>query len=377
MLNRLKQRAKHFIRFVKHNNVLLSKLFQRNDNDYDFYIYLTSNLLYWDKGRYLYSYLIPILRALSSKENPSYHFVIDLKSAYSNSGRYRNLMYRNRFMLHSQGISYKLNFGKHKKKYIFVTDNPNAIGTETNDLTVIFITYNKFEGQYENLICLPYIAHPKFYQTKFKFNSDSKRKCRIVFMGNQSEGYDNGKFTQKYAIPNRYETIRFLSKVTNIKWFKNIDDFNLINANVDDLDIRINHPTTRLSAHEYLDILKDSVFFLALPGMCFPMAHNVIEAMYSGCIPIIAYNDWFIPPLEDGKNCFVYDSNQRLKEILFHVATLSNEEIALMRKNVLEYVDQHLSLKKMDLKGQMDNNSNRVNLLIPYTYCYPEKAELI
>jgi len=90
-----------------------------------------------------------------------------------------------------------------------------------------------------------------------------------------------------------------------------------------------------LTPEEYIGFLSECNFFLALPGVTIPHAHNIIEAMRIGAIPIFNYNKYFHPPLKNGYNCLTFNTEAELLKILRSISRMPKEKIATMRKKVL------------------------------------------
>ena len=98
----------------------------------------------------------------------------------------------------------------------------------------------------------------------------------------------------------------------------------------------------KIKEEDWLPTLAKAQFYLACPGVVTPQSHNLVEAMSVGCIPVLSYGG-LVPPLEHGVNCISFkDENNlvlRIKEIL----EMSNDRIASISKNVIEYYDQYLT----------------------------------
>lgn len=93
----------------------------------------------------------------------------------------------------------------------------------------------------------------------------------------------------------------------------------------------------------WLETLANSQFFLACPGVRYPMSHNVIEAMAVGSIPITQYPEMFFPALEHGKNCLVFTNEQELLEIIQQAISMCTHRRESMRKAAQDYYERYLS----------------------------------
>lgn len=98
---------------------------------------------------------------------------------------------------------------------------------------------------------------------------------------------------------------------------------------------------------DWLRDLAQCDFFLCLPGLTIPVAHNIVEAMAVGSIPILSYPEWFSPPLKHEENCLVYDGEDGLVEAVEQALAMSAEEIAAMREHVSTYYDEHLRPERL------------------------------
>lgn len=76
---------------------------------------------------------------------------------------------------------------------------------------------------------------------------------------------------------------------------------------------------------------------LCPPGWKVPHAHNLIEALAMGCIPIINYADLMTPPLRDHVNCLAFTTLEQLVIILETLPKFSLERIEAMRQEALDY----------------------------------------
>jgi hypothetical protein len=94
---------------------------------------------------------------------------------------------------------------------------------------------------------------------------------------------------------------------------------------------------------EWLYVLGLADFFLCLPGREMPMCHNAVEAMAVGSIPILSYPDWFHPPLEDGKNCIVFCSDDELVPAIRRALAMSEREIRVLRESATKYYETWLT----------------------------------
>ncbi len=88
-------------------------------------------------------------------------------------------------------------------------------------------------------------------------------------------------------------------------------------------------------------------FFIAPPGNGMPHCHNIMEALKAGCVPITNYAGWFYPPLEVGKNCFVFNDETSLKKCIEKALSFSEEEIRNLKENARNYYEKYCSAESV------------------------------
>jgi hypothetical protein len=115
----------------------------------------------------------------------------------------------------------------------------------------------------------------------------------------------------------------------------------------------------------YLDIVARSWCFIAPPGCSMPFAHNLIEAMAVGSIPIVNYGHLLRPPLEDGRNCFAFQSAEDLADVLRRVTRAEERDLERMRQETLSYYRDVLSTQSFGtaLREALRGNSDIVVLV--------------
>ncbi|MBK7384383.1 MAG: hypothetical protein IPI81_13805 [Flavobacteriales bacterium] len=84
-------------------------------------------------------------------------------------------------------------------------------------------------------------------------------------------------------------------------------------------------------------------FFLAPSGVVMPLCHNMIEAMFAGCIPILQHAHLLEPPLHDGIECLSFRDEEGLVSTLERIRSLDPATIKAMRSAVLEYCSKYLT----------------------------------
>ena len=157
---------------------------------------------------------------------------------------------------------------------------------------------------------IPIGPHPIHFEN-FREVAQGQPRIGIFFAGAQAEEYSRCFSKEIWNMPNRMETIEFLQKN---------DRENIISG-------RIEHD-------QYRERMKSSRFFLALPGMHMPLCHNVFEAIFSGCIPVIhvLYLKLLPKELQEPLKPFAWYTHDELLSLLFNLENqkfdISHEERA-------------------------------------------------
>jgi len=99
---------------------------------------------------------------------------------------------------------------------------------------------------------------------------------------------------------------------------------------------------SKVFVDDWLNNLARAEFFICPPGFVMPMCHNVVEAMAVGTIPIINYPEWFRPGLRHLENCIAFDDESDLIAKVDLALRMSPEEVARMRRNAIDYYEEHL-----------------------------------
>ena len=161
------------------------------------------------------------------------------------------------------------------------------------------VSWNYFGSIPDNAenLRIPIGPHPIHFEN-FRETSVNQFRTGIFFAGAQAAEYDSCFSKEIWEMPNRMESIKFLQK----------------NGQGQIISGRIN-------PDQYHERMKSSRFFLALPGMHMPLCHNVFEAIFSGCIPIIhvLYLQLLPKELKDTLMPYSWESHDELLKLLAHI----------------------------------------------------------
>lgn len=174
------------------------------------------------------------------------------------------------------------------------------------------------------------------------------RRWRLFFAGHcQAKAYRKiSKFKQMSTL-NRFDVLKhcgahFGDRTLHVQDQNHLAECALTNHRgfvmVDSVKIRI-------ETHDWLRTLSTANFFLAAPGCDYPMAHNCIESLAVGTIPVLEYSELFTPALQDGTNCLTYSGVRGFRQTLQRLEQMSDEDISRLRQGAIRYWNEHLSPK--------------------------------
>lgn len=102
-------------------------------------------------------------------------------------------------------------------------------------------------------------------------------------------------------------------------------------------------PTGATHPAEWLEVLAHAAVFAAVPGVSYPVSHNIVEAMAVGTVPLTEYPEQFDPPLRHGEDCIVYAGADGLRSRVAEVVSMSPETLAEMGRAAAGYYDRHIA----------------------------------
>lgn len=215
----------------------------------------------------------------------------------------------------------------------------------------------KSGGDYD--IAMPYGMFPAHYisgvvSTIRKLRSDVK-SMRVFFSGSRQEDtYNSKRFVRQYSKLNRYQTINCLYASQTEKHYVTEAE-GLGEACQPPFSpglTLIDTDQVRVPERAWLPTLAKSDFFLACVGASMPLAHNAVESLGVGVIPILSYPEFFEPPLVDGETCLVFSDCASLEDAITRAVEMSTEKVAEIRARVTRYYDSYLDpclfIEKLD-----------------------------
>jgi hypothetical protein len=204
--------------------------------------------------------------------------------------------------------------------------------------------FNNFPGSYKNgnkEIYLPFYKHPN---TEINSIELSKKKG-ILFYGANSLQYDSNILKSYFKLVSRTQVYNAINSssldfVTPLNYDILLDILN--DQRVKNKFVFLNSEKVWIPIKMWSKILGSFDFFICTPGVSMPHAHNCIEAMSLGTIPIIQYSNWFSPPLEDNVNCIQFSSLEDLVKKIPILHKLDSDTINKIRSGVLKYYSEHI-----------------------------------
>jgi hypothetical protein len=174
-----------------------------------------------------------------------------------------------------------------------------------------------------------------------------RRRFRIGFFGT----HDREFYTQHYHFPgmNRCEILEvflqnFGERITHLRGFPRDWEPCEIAVSIDGRG-GDRQGKSFLSQDHYFEALRECDFVLSPPGICMPISHNLIEAMFCGAVPITNAGAFMAQPLENGKNCLSFSGETDFIAAIEKALAMREGCAGQMRNAVLDYYQQNLHPK--------------------------------
>jgi len=200
-------------------------------------------------------------------------------------------------------------------------------------------------------LVMPYFIHPRLWRFEREFARpwNRNRPIRIGFAGTINDKAYTEVF--RFPIMSRSEMFRTLNARFHdcIQFVQSRAEYARAKfTRLPIIIVAVEREGDSLKKHilngrEYLRFLANCAFFIAPPGFAMPFAHNLIEAMFLGAIPILNYASYLSPPLRNGIDCLTFSTPDELSQIIDRALTMAPDEIERLRVGVRHYVDDYLS----------------------------------
>jgi hypothetical protein len=239
----------------------------------------------------------------------------------------------------------------------------------------------------------PYFMHPSVYHRGLhkrrslapplntrhsppvtSYSPQRRRRFRIGFFGT----HDREFYTKHYHFPgmNRFEILEaFLQKygnlMTHLRGFPRHWDPCEIAVSIDERggDRR---GKTFLSQDHYLEALCECDFVLSPPGICTPLSHNLIEAMFCGAIPITNAGLFMSEPLADGRNCLEFSNAAGFSDAMENAFAITDSKLLELRLAAFDYYRRFLNpvafANSLEMFGQGQLLVNAEEKSVPFVY---------
>lgn len=196
------------------------------------------------------------------------------------------------------------------------------------------------------------------------------RQWQIFFGGDAEPGKYNKKSIRKiYAKLSRAQILDCMTRTLTSECIVELQNDSVRQSAEEKQHgglIVMNTRHCKVAPEEWLGTLARARFFLACPGVRYPMSHNLIEAMAVGSVPITQYPEMFFPPLEDGKNCLTFNNETELQTVIIKAMTMNESDLAVMAQAATDYYDSYLA-PTASIQRLLNHKPNRISLrLLPF-----------
>jgi hypothetical protein len=258
---------------------------------------------------------------------------------------------------------------------IYLYDSPDAHLNLQPWLKTIAVRFDIFSKYwFDSPVMFPYPIHPvhtgcDLPNRLLKLREHPKR-VRVFFSGDL-KGYTQNHITYPATKLPRLVVINTIRQVLPDSSFflgEQQDIDTLFSDGFANRCVLIDTGKTWIDDRFWLDYLAKADFFLAPPGICMPMCHNIIEAMAVGAIPITSYPEWFRPHLRHMENCIVYSDAADLVEKMKFVLAMEQPQIRQLRKNVIRFFEEHLAPARFIARLEYKTQRHVDILLITESY---------
>lgn len=206
----------------------------------------------------------------------------------------------------------------------------------------------------QNAYHIPMSFHPYMYANNLwnKSLSPRERKINSIFaFGNFDRKVYKTIDQYPFNVLNRADLIDYFSKKKNFISVGNKLELDvLIREKTEEKFIFAEKSTFQIPLEEVREYLASFSYFLCCPGVFAPLSHNFIEAMSTGCVPVIekGYAETIYPKLENGRNAIIFEDLEDLENIINNqLFKKSREEILILAENVKVYYEAFLHPKSV------------------------------
>lgn len=352
LVNKIASPANKLSKFIRlifefFKNIILFRLLKRNNCEAMIYVDIEEKDLYTDLGRYLYN-LLYFLTYTGNKAA----FLKKISFL-----EYRDLALYGRSIYKLDNVIFSAKIPSKTEDKILVSDRNLQEKSLKKWKKIIHLNYNISlpNTRSDSWFLMPYTMHPRVYLEGriecLQEIRNNPKKMRIFFAGNTNyHKYSGSDILNKFDILPRSLIIQSIASglESEVLFLEDNNQMQgLLNGSYTQKCVFLTshgrYKGFRIQHKNWLEVLSKSEFFICAPGTIMPLCHNAIEAMAVGTIPIINYTKWFVPPLEHMKNCVKFSNEEDLIEQVKDVVAMDQTKIDELRKNVIEYYENHLS----------------------------------
>ncbi len=297
----------------------------------------TKEWILGEAGRLLFS-------LLNSFSSCGYSIVLYGNINCANSGKLGRLTFG------LQGLELIDSVPTNYSEYILLCDDVEYECINKPWIKVIKVDYDIFKNRWaDETIIFPFPVHPVHANYDFTNKVVNLRKnvrCVKIFFSGDLKGYDKNHISYPAPKLPRLDMVNTILKHMPDKSIFVGDQqeaSELFDVSYTNKCVLVDTGKIWLDDSRWLDYLSQVDFFLAPPGICMPMCHNIIEAMAVGAIPVTSYPEWFEPSLKEMKTCITYTSADNLIGKINQVLAMDQSVIDNLRANVIGYYQDHLA----------------------------------
>lgn len=198
-----------------------------------------------------------------------------------------------------------------------------------------------------DMLWIPYPTYPGNLSKVHSqtINTKKKRSVKVFFSGTVLPGYQS-LFLNTHSVMSRVEVLETLYQsdlpIRIYDVIKSNKNKGLQGIFLPRYDFKKKTVSGNVARDYYLENLRDISFFICAPGTYMPFAHNVIEAMSQGSIPILEYGSYFSPSLTPGENSLAFHDQDSLISSVKKALDMPEEQVATMRSQVVNYYNDFL-----------------------------------
>jgi muconolactone delta-isomerase len=283
-------------------------------------------------------------------------------------------------------------FLKGKKKFsVVVSGNEEFLAKQENCTKILFRirVFTYLDKTNETDIFCPCLLHPKRYNpiTEKTILSDafanitSERKIAALFCGNvnnvlsgnypQNSLYNRDDTKKLFNTYTRMETFLYIyNELPDLVYIPESGDALVEKMNAGELKnkiVLIDSKQTWMPYIQYMEIIRESDFFIYMPGWLQPFCHNHIESMISGCIPITQFNRFYLNIFNHQQDALLFEQLDELKQILQDICSGKyHSQMPEMRQKLLTLYNLNFSFDafRINLLNIIRNNTIQYNTIL-------------